>query len=633
MNQQSNPFAQQPQKTKQNLKPVKRGMKSSAILKFLALTTVFVILFILLREPIAERLSPSELPATGTQTQAQEGSQEDKTITERITESITGKEVTYSPTIQVAGNIYYDEDFDDIWVNIAGDTLTGDLSFASANLKLNTNNIYTEGAIISSEEIDILDEGIHIDEIEGYEPGEVGDIDAYQDLLDDGRLNNSTDSDILTRGQGDTRFLLANSDDTYLGGNTLTFDGNADFNGDMTITDQNIAFDASGYTLFTFSGNFGILTSGDSDDYMYFSNSSNAAMLLWDGYTANDPGFRINTASNELEYRDENEAGWTSFDSFAGSTSLWTDGGTYLYPTGNEDIRVANGRWVGVGDQANQPHIIFDNSNDYFEMIGGNVGIGTNTPGYILDINPGNSPRAINISYTDPAQSRYALYNSFNSGSNPALNYYGVYNNLTLDEIADFSGVYNDINFGGTSLISSEIYGLNNDIGTTALQGVSIKGVYNYLTAGAITGTNTSLVGVDNQSFRTTGSGSSIYGVRNVTFDVADGSAYGLYNDLEGTGAGTAEFLYGVDTNLLLSASDTAYGMRINDGNSTGGTVTGIYIDVDDPDSSNTSLYVANGSGISYFGNNVGIGVNIPDSSLDISDVFAASTSDFSSLK
>ncbi len=65
-------------------------------------------------------------------------------------------------------------------------------------------------------------------------------------------------------------------------------------------------------------GNLNIQPDGDADDYTYFSTDSNAAQLFWEGYSANDPGLRVNTTSNEIEYRDENESGWTSLDTLAG---------------------------------------------------------------------------------------------------------------------------------------------------------------------------------------------------------------------------------------------------------------------------------------------------------------------------
>ncbi|MFC1615576.1 hypothetical protein ACFL21_00400 [Patescibacteria group bacterium] len=66
------------------------------------------------------------------------------------------------------------------------------------------------------------------------------------------------------------------------------------------------------------TGPINLQPSSDNDDYLYLSTSTDLLALFWEGITANDPGIRIN-ASNELEYRDENEAPWTTFDSMSGA--------------------------------------------------------------------------------------------------------------------------------------------------------------------------------------------------------------------------------------------------------------------------------------------------------------------------
>jgi len=477
-----------------------QGKKTSRVknvIKFLAFSSILVVIFLLIRKPLSEWLSSTKESEANQPTQQTSTTQ---SFSERITEITEGKTVTYTPFIQVAGNIVYQEEqqviIDDLWIDETGDTITGDLIFQNSNINIDGNSIITTNTTISSDELEILDNGISIDEILGdIDLGDV-DFDAWEDLSDDGyvtsnllgtayfdayadlsysgRLDNNYGSDLLTRDQSDTRFvnegqvnsitslmivdssilnadiasganiswskisksgsligdlgdvtssspssgevlkwngsrwapssdstggdadtldglnstafLRSNANDSYTAGNTLTFAGDTDFNGDMTLSDQTIVLDSASFSAFDLTGNLRILATNDNDDFIYFNTAADAAMMLWDGYTANDPGFRINTATDELEYRDENAAGWTSLDSLAGGSSLWTDLGSELTPGGGEDVQLGDGDWIGVGSGANQPYLTFDDSNDYFEFMGGNVGIGNQTPGELLDV-------------------------------------------------------------------------------------------------------------------------------------------------------------------------------------------------------------------------------------------------------
>ena len=55
----------------------------------------------------------------------------------------------------------------DVWVNEAGDTMLGDLVFYNADLHIGTNSLVTAASDLSSEELDLLNEGIDYDEIIG----------------------------------------------------------------------------------------------------------------------------------------------------------------------------------------------------------------------------------------------------------------------------------------------------------------------------------------------------------------------------------------------------------------------------------------------------------------------------------
>lgn len=56
-----------------------------------------------------------------------------------------------------------------------------------------------------------------------------------------------------------------------------------------------------------------------------------------------------------------------------GGSGYWIDNGTTLSPTSGEDIALSDGNWVGIGTGANQPYLEFDDTSDYFEMIGADV--------------------------------------------------------------------------------------------------------------------------------------------------------------------------------------------------------------------------------------------------------------------
>jgi len=61
------------------------------------------------------------------------------------------------------------------------------------------------------------------------------------------------------------------------------------------------------------------------------------------------------------------------------------------------DVTMSDGNWIGVGTAANQPYITFDDTLNYFEFMGGNVGIGDSTPGAMLEISTVSATDGIRI--------------------------------------------------------------------------------------------------------------------------------------------------------------------------------------------------------------------------------------------
>ena len=157
------------------------------------------------------------------------------------------------------------------------------------------------------------------------------------------------------------------------------------------------------------------------------------------------------------------------------------------------------------------------------------------------------------------------------SSVDPSAITYGTYRILNIGTSNDIYGTYNSIINDGDS--TTKAYGLYNSISNTGTGGYQTSyGVYNSLTGG------------------TTGE-----------------VLIGLYNNITiGTGANSGEKAYGV------------YTVDGNSGGSSSNIVYGSYIDIDDPTTTNYSIYVESGSGISYFGSNVGIGTTSPYAKLSV---------------
>jgi DNA-binding transcriptional MerR regulator len=90
----------------------------------------------------------------------------------------------------------------------------------------------------------------------------------------------------------------------------------------------------------TSSNTIAIKPSGDSDDYIYLTTSADQPGIFFAGATSgSDPGIRVNSSSGRIEFRDQGSSTWNALGTST-STSVFTDGGTYAYPTNRESIRV-----------------------------------------------------------------------------------------------------------------------------------------------------------------------------------------------------------------------------------------------------------------------------------------------------
>jgi len=218
-----------------------------------------------------------------------------------------------------------------------------------------------------------------------------------------------------------------------------------------------------------------------------------------------------------------------------------------------------------------------DNSdNDNFKLLDGSTTVmdidGTlNVVDFAKTIGLNGAPAATNygINYSitnDPTGSMRGLNNSITGGAG-ANSGYGVYNTM--------SSAYSDMN------------GIVNVISSTANYSYA-AGMWSTVTSGG------------------------------------DGNiGYGVHSRVQGSNDNLAQTLYGDQIELVTyggTATDIAYGLHITDVSttSTGGKQYGLYIDVDDADVTNHSVYVESGSGHSYFGSNVGIGTTSPGAALEV---------------
>jgi len=155
-------------------------------------------------------------------------------------------------------------------------------------------------------------------------------------------------------------FLRSNSSDTFEAGNTMTFEGAVDINGEVSIADTNIVFDGANTDL-AFVGDLTINTND------FFVRKS-------DGYTG------IGT----------------------------TDPNSALEVNGN--ITIGDQNWIGLDSGA--ARIEFDdNATDEIALMNALIGIGTTAPSALLDIFGGN----VNITKNDGSDVQLSFVGDSNS--------------------------------------------------------------------------------------------------------------------------------------------------------------------------------------------------------------------------
>lgn len=242
----------------------------------------------------------------------------------------------------------------------------------------------------------------------------------------------------------------------------------------------------------------------------------------------------------------------------------------------------------------------------------GEVGVGTNTPDYLLDIFDSTHDRALNIGYFRGSPSTdiagiYAETNDNNPGntSRGIYNYVrgangnkqGIWNRISPTGSGTHVGVRNNVtNSSGGALYG--VYSTLNGSSSTADQ----TGIFNQIT---VSGTqnrgtyNAVSSGVNSWGVKSTVSGSGIvYGTENDLSISGSSEAYGTHNQLSGSGTGS---FYGTYNTLGGSSSGDKIGSFNLISPTSGGTHYGLYSETE-----------KTGSFAGFFNGSVAIGTISP---------------------
>jgi len=276
--------------------------------------------------------------------------------------------------------------------------------------------------------------------------------------------------------------------------------GNVYTNGAFIASSTSAFGEAAGYGGYasTSAPYFSIIADNDADDYFKFTALDNQAIQYFvSAGLTNYPGFRLNSTTEELEYRDEDSASWITLDSL----HIWTDRGTYIDPA---DDHVADDVSIDTAD------------NTFFVDVSASaIGIGTNTPSYLLDVTDATGSRVISavntLNGTGAIGSAAVYAQSTNTyGNTNAYAVYGTtgaarYTNQWGDSAgAAIKGVNTKTNEGATLPWATGVlgqadhargvgvWGLANNSGSTASPNYGIYGINR--------GTGTGSVGVGGYS-------------------------------------------------------------------------------------------------------------------------------------
>jgi hypothetical protein len=205
-----------------------------------------------------------------------------------------------------------------------------------------------------------------------------GDTDTYLAFTSDKITLRAGGLDMIEIIEGSSDYVLFNVK-ADLDGNILTLDagGGAGLWGSAPNV---ISVILGGTVDFTFSANeFNILTGSRID--LQSGSWINMANGTYIGNSSAGPFLTFDNSANRLEL-----AGG-EMSCYSQDLVLYSDLGTTekaRIDASSGDITLVDGARIG---NSGGPTITFDDTNDYFEFGGGKAGIGTTSPGSILDVN------------------------------------------------------------------------------------------------------------------------------------------------------------------------------------------------------------------------------------------------------
>jgi DNA-binding transcriptional MerR regulator len=127
------------------------------------------------------------------------------------------------------------------------------------------------------------------------------------------------------------------------------------------------------------AANLVLRANNNNDRHLYVQTTSNNPSLFFAGIsTTNDPGIRVNNATGQLEYRDQNNSAWSTISSLGGGGTTIT-AGSGLTLSGSA---LSLGGTITTGTRLNSSgHELM-----FLDPTSGRIGLGTTSPGYKLDV-------------------------------------------------------------------------------------------------------------------------------------------------------------------------------------------------------------------------------------------------------
>lgn len=275
--------------------------------------------------------------------------------------------------------------------------------------------------------------------------------DAYNDIINFAEGSNITitgneTSDTLTFAVNSTglnadtldtidsaSFLRSDASDTYSAGNTLTFAGDADFNGQLYISDSDITFDAANTTFTQTTGDFTFTAFDD----IVFNDAQVSNIQLSD--------IDVTLPNSNVGIIDAINDSWNA--AIGSSSGLWLDGGDFAYLNNSfaSNIQTLNGSWLGIGSAAER--IIFDDTGGDITIMNANAGIGITNPSSLLHVNSTSTADDVVLAKFWSALDGDGEFNSIRVGKNDAVGQEAIfgyrYDTTSGDEGA-FITVYGD---------------------------------------------------------------------------------------------------------------------------------------------------------------------------------------------